>query len=104
LCAFGRVACVWTCCLHLGGSFKLTGPAWAVPSAVEGPRGALHPHPMQRSRVLEVVRPVSVTRVTGDNSSGPGRTRVTDLMLHYPFLFQPLLTAPDTTPTAVDCS
>ena len=34
--------------------------SWATPVAVTGPPGALQPHPMQRSRVLELVRPISV--------------------------------------------
>ena len=47
---------------------------WSVPTAVVGPPGELRPHPMQRSRVLEVARPISVTRVSGDKKSAPGAT------------------------------
>lgn len=45
---------------------------WTTPAAVTGPPGVLQPHPMQRSRVLELVRPISVAPavvVTSDNSS-----------------------------------
>ena len=47
---------------------------WSVPTAVVGPPGELRPHPMQRSRVLEVARPISVSPVSGDKKSGPGAT------------------------------
>mgnify|MGYP001315923347 CR=1 FL=1 len=48
--------------------------AWAVPAAVAGPPGEQVPHPMPRSRVLELVRPIAVAAVRGDNASGPGQT------------------------------
>lgn len=37
---------------------------WLVPKAVSGPPGKLTPHPMPRSRVLEIVRPMSVSRIS----------------------------------------
>ena len=38
-------------------SFAPAAGVWQTPPAVAGPVGELQPHPMQRSRVLEVVRP-----------------------------------------------
>lgn len=51
-----------------------TESQWAVPVKVRPPPGQLRAHPMQRSRVLEVVRPISVTKIVGDPCSGPGDT------------------------------
>ena len=51
--------------------FDISVHLWTTPAAVTGPPGVLQPHPMQRSRVLELVRPISVAPavVTSDNSS-----------------------------------
>ena len=50
--------------------------AWAPPVAVTPPPGELRPHPMPRSRVLEVVRPVGVEPADPGrgSSSGAGPT------------------------------
>lgn len=42
---------------------------WKVPTTVAGPPGELRPHPMQRSRVLEIVRPITVAPVMDEPSS-----------------------------------
>jgi hypothetical protein len=54
--------------------YDALGTEWAIPTAVKAPAGALCPHPMPRSRVLEIVRPIAVRAVAGNNSSGPGST------------------------------
>jgi hypothetical protein len=48
--------------------------AWAGPTAVRGPVGALHPHPMPRSRVLEIVRPIRVAPVAPSSSAPTAAT------------------------------
>lgn len=54
---------------------KYDATGWAVPAAVKAPSSALRAHPMPRSRVLELVRPLNnVKRIVGDQYSGPGET------------------------------
>jgi uncharacterized membrane protein YgcG len=46
--------------------------AWAAPNSVQGPPGALRPHPMPRSRVLERVLPVNVSAIAPSAIAPPG--------------------------------
>ncbi len=50
---------------------------WTTPSPVDGPPGRLAPHPMQRSRVLEVIRPSRVETVPADNRTAANSFRFT---------------------------
>jgi hypothetical protein len=50
---------------------------WTTPSTVDGPPGRLTPHPMQRTRVLEVIRPVQVEAVRADNRTAANSYRFT---------------------------
>jgi hypothetical protein len=63
------------------------------PNAVQGPVGRLQPHPMQRSRVLEVVRPVAVAPCAVNGSAARGSTSISQLPFQI-YLAHSIFSAP----------